>query len=352
MENTVRLKIDGKDVTARAGATVLEAARAAGIFIPSLCYHPDLEPFGVCRICTVEIEGRGHTISCTLPATEGLVVKTHGPTIDRVRKLAVELIIANHDVDCLACSSNDHCELQRLANLVGIDRGRLDRLRKGTRHLPIDTSNPFFDRDHNRCVHCGICVRTCAEIQGTNAISFAYRGYDTLVCTFADKPILESRCESCGECVARCPVGSLVPKNYERPTREVQTVCTFCGVGCNIHLGVRGDRVVGVRADEDNVVNRGSLCVKGRYGFEFIHDPARLTTPLVRRDGALAPATWDEALDEVAAKLEGYANEPGTETNRFGALASARTTNEDNYVFQKFVRAVMGTNNLDHCARL
>ena len=346
MDDTVKLRIDGTELEVESGTTILDAAKSVDIFIPTLCHHPDLKPFGVCRICTVEIEGRGLTISCRTPVEEGMVVKTHGPVIDSMRRTAVELLVVNHAVDCLACSKNDQCELQRLSAFVGIERDRLNRLRRGKRNLPLDTSNPFFDRDHNKCVLCGICVRTCAEIQGVNAINFAFRGYDTLISTFADKPILDSRCESCGECVSRCPVGALVPKNYQRPTREVKSVCTYCGVGCNIHLGVRGDRVVGVRADADNPVNEGSLCVKGRYAYEFINHPDRLTTPPIKKDGDFVEATWEEVLDLVADKLSGH---KGSE---FGALSSARTTNEDNYVFQKFVRSVMGTNNVDHCARL
>jgi formate dehydrogenase alpha subunit len=346
MDDTVKLRIDSKELEVESGTTILDAAKSVEIHIPSLCHHPDLEPFGVCRICTVEIEGRGLTISCRTPVEEGMVVKTHSPEIDTMRRTAVELLVVNHATDCLACSKNDDCELQRLSAHVGLERDRLNRLRRGKRNLPLDTSNPFFDRDHNKCVLCGICVRTCAEIQGVNAINFAHRGYDCVISTFADKPILDSRCESCGECVSRCPVGALVPKNYQRPTREVKSVCTYCGVGCNIHLGVRGNTVVGVRADRDNEVNQGSLCVKGRYAYEFINHPDRLTSPLVRKDGELVEATWDEALDRVKSKLSEHKG------SAFAALSSARTTNEDNYVFQKFVRTVMETNNVDHCARL
>ncbi|MFQ5792865.1 MAG: 2Fe-2S iron-sulfur cluster-binding protein, partial [Acidobacteriota bacterium] len=200
------LTIDGLEVSADRGMTVLEAALAGGIYIPHLCYHPDLEPVGVCRLCMVEIEGRGLTLGCRAPVEPGLVVRTESPEIDMVRRVAAELLIVNHHADCLACTKNDRCELQRIASYVGIDAERLERLRRPEREIPVDTSNPFFDLDPNKCVLCGICVRTCEEIQGVGAIDFGFRGYDTTVSTFAGKPLVESRCESCGECVVRCPV--------------------------------------------------------------------------------------------------------------------------------------------------
>ena len=346
MADEVRLTIDGLRVTAAPGATVLDAALGAGIYIPHLCHHPDLEPVGVCRLCMVEIEGRGLTLSCRAPVEPGMVVKTESPEVDMVRRIAAELLIVNHHADCLACSKNDQCQLQRIAAYVGIDEERLDRLRRPTREIPIDTSNPFFDHDPNKCVLCGICVRTCDELQGVGAIDYAFRGYDTTISTFAGRPIAESRCESCGECVVRCPVGALRPKRFEQPSREVLTTCPYCGVGCGIYLGVRGNRITSARGERENPASRGSLCVKGRFGHDFVGHPDRLTKPLVKRNGQFEEATWDEALDLVAKRFAQY------QGDQFAALSSAKITNEENYLVQKLIRAVMGTNNIDHCARL
>ncbi len=342
----ITLHIDGQQVTVAEGTTVLEAALDAGIYIPNLCHHPDLNPVGVCRLCMVEIEGRGLAIACKTPVAEGLVVQTESAEVDNVRRVAVELLIANHPEDCLACGKNNDCELQRIASFVGVDPGRVKRLRRREETLPVDGSNPFFDFDPNRCVLCGICVRTCHELQGAAAIDYVSRGYDATVGTFANRPWVESNCESCGECVVRCPVGALAPKGTRQPAREVKTICSYCGVGCGMLLGARGGEVVGVRGDRDNPVNRGALCVKGRFGYGFVNHPNRLTTPLVRRNGKLEPCTWDEALDRVA---EGFSSCKG---EKFAAIASAKCTIEECYVLQKFTRAVMGTNSIDHCARL
>jgi len=210
----------------------------------------------------------------------------------------------------------------------------------------MDTSNPFFDIDHTKCIMCGICVRTCDELQNINAIDYAQRGVASLISTLGNKPIAESRCESCGECVVRCPVAALSMKDTLQPMREVKTICTYCGVGCGIMLGVRGDTIVSVNGDKDNPVNKGSLCVKGRFGYNFINHPERLTTPLIKKNGKLEEASWDEALEKISEKFS------TSKGDKFAALASARITNEDNYLIQKFTRAVMGTNNIDHCARL
>jgi len=346
MADKVPLTIDGLEIAADPGMTLLEAALASGIYIPHLCYHPDLEPVGVCRLCMVEIEGRGLTLACRAPVEPGLVVKTESPEIDAVRRIAAELLIVNHHADCLACAKNDQCELQRIALYVGIDEARLERLRRAEREIPIDTSNPFFDHDPNKCVLCGICVRTCEEIQGVGAIDFAFRGYDTIISTFGNKPIAQSRCESCGECVVRCPVGALRPKAFQQPSREVRTTCPYCGTGCGIYLGVRGNRITSARGDPENPVNRGRLCVKGRFGHEFVNHPERLTSPLIKKDDRFVEATWDEALDLIAREFAGYKGD------QFAVLSSAKVTNEENYLVQKFARAVMGTNHVDHCARL
>jgi len=234
-----------------------------------------------------------------------------------------------------------------VAAYIGIDEERLGRLRQVPRNFPVDDSNPFFIRDLNKCILCGICIRTCDEILGVGAIDFAFRGHDTKVSAMKDRPILESDCVSCGECVVRCPVGALIPRTTQRPAREVRSICCYCGCGCGIKLGIRGNTIVGVRGDEDSPASKGRLCVKGRFGIAgFVHHPERLTTPLIRRDGGLEEASWDEALDLVASRLKGYT------PNEVAFIASAKCTNEENYVMQKFARAVLGTNSVDHCARL
>jgi len=342
----ITFTIDDQKITADKNKTILEAALENGIYIPHLCYHSDLEPAGVCRLCMVDIERRGLTTSCNTPIEHGMVVRTETPEVQKVRKVAAELLVLNHPFDCLVCEKNTNCELQRIANFIGIDEEYLAKLRKPSRSLPIDTSNPFFIYDPNRCVLCGICIRTCREIVGVSNLDFVSRGYNSIVSTFGHEPMLESRCVSCGECVVHCPVGSLKPKETPLPSREVKTICPYCGVGCGIVLGVRGSRIVSSRGDTDNPINEGRLCVKGRFGHEFVNHPDRLTTPLINKNGKFVEASWDEALDLIAEKFSMYRGD------QFAVLSSAKCTNEDNYVMQKFTRAVMGTNTIDHCARL
>ncbi len=343
---TVKLTIDGIEVEAREGMTVLEAARAAGIYIPTLCYHPDLEPFGGCRLCVVEIEKmRGMPASCTTPVASGMVVRTETPAVDNVRRTALALLMADHEGECLTCPRNGKCELQQVAAYLGITK---QPFRKTVIPQPTDSSNPFFNLDRGKCVLCARCVRTCDEITCRGAIGIANRGYEAKVATFGDGLLIDSTCQSCGECVARCPTGALTAKESRAPTREVLTVCPYCGAGCEIYIGVRGDKIVSVRSNPASESGRsGRLCVKGRFGIaDFVNSPERLTKPLIRRNGRLEEATWDEALELVASRLKAYKPE---ET---GVVASAKCTNEDNYVIQKFARAALGTNNIDHCARL
>lgn len=339
----IKLIIDGQEVEVREGVTVLEVAQAAGIYIPALCSDPDLEPYGACCLCVVEIEKmRGLPTACTTLATDGMIVHTETPAVNKVRCTAVELLIADHPSDCLTCSKNQQCDLQKVAAYLGITK---QRFRKTTRLLPVDASNPFFDHDPNYCILCGKCVRICDEVLGVGALALTFRGYASQVSTFGDKPLIDSSCVSCGECVAHCPVGALTPKDALQPTREVETTCVYCGVGCGIYLGIRNERVISVRGRREGTVNKGSLCVKGRFGItEFIHHPERLTTPLIRREGELTEATWDEALELVASKLANYGKD------EVAVISSAKCTNEENYVAQKFARVVLGTNNIDHCA--
>jgi predicted molibdopterin-dependent oxidoreductase YjgC len=342
------LTIDDVQVRVPQGTTVLEAARKAGVYVPTLCYDDDLEPYGACRLCVVEIEGmRGLPTSCTTVAGDGMVVHTETPAVAQSRKTTIELIMANHIGECLSCAQNQNCELQSVARYVGVDEEHFKQLRKSTRLVPLDDSNPAYVRDMNKCILCARCVRACHEVTGIDAIDLAFRGNAATVSGFGDKPIMLSRCETCGECVSRCPTGALVYRDSRLPTREVKTTCPYCAVGCQMYLGVRGNEIVRVRADKEGPSNEGHLCVKGRFGIAgFVHHPSRVKTPLIKRNGIFEEATWDEALDLVASRFKAYAPE------EIGVVSSARATNEDNYVMQKFGRAVLGTNNVDHCARL
>lgn len=346
----INLTIDGRPVEGRAGATILETALSAGIKIPTLCHLADLTPEGACRICVVRVEGqRSLVASCTFPISEGLVVHTHSADVLEARRAVLELILASHPQDCLACQRNRNCELQALSSDLGL---REVRFQGEKRQSVIDDSNPFIRRDNNKCVLCGRCVRVCQELQCCDVLNWSQRGFSSKITTSFDTPTDQSDCVFCGACVSACPVGALTEKPmYESgtPDKKVKTTCPFCGVGCNFDLNVKEDRVIGVTSNPTSVVNGRLMCVKGRFGTDYIHSPERLTTPLIKRDGKFEEATWDEALNLIAEKLDGIKREHGPDA--IGVMSSARCTNEDNYVMQKFARAVVGTNNIDHCAR-
>jgi formate dehydrogenase alpha subunit len=284
--------------------------------------------------------------ACENLVNQGMEVKTDTPELNQVKKVVVSLLLANHEKNCLTCAQSDNCQLQEVAAYLGVDEDSLGAMRQRVQDIPLDESNPFFIRDLKKCILCGICVRVCGEIMGVSAIDFGYRGYETKITTFGDQDIITSTCVSCGECVGACPVGALVPKESVKPAREVKTTCVYCGVGCGIYLGVRGNEIVSVQGDKESPVNKGRLCVKGRFGFNFVNNPNRLTKPLIRKDGKLEEVEWEEALSYVSHKLSKYKG------SQFAAIASAKCTNEENYAMQKFTRTVMGTNNIDHCARL
>jgi len=370
---TVSLTIDGVKIEVPEGTTVLEAAKKAGIYIPTLCWDADLKPYGGCRLCIVEIEKmRGLPPSCTTEAAPGMVVHTETPAVNQARRTVMELILANHPCECLTCNRRQHCgpndiclrnvsvtercltcaknqncELQTVAQYLGIETEHFDRLRRRIRVVPIDDSNPAYTRDMNKCILCARCVRACHEVTGIDAIDIAYRGDAATIAGLGNLPILLSRCETCGECVARCPTGALVFRESRLVTREVKTTCPYCAVGCQVYLGIRSGEIISVRGDKEGPANEGHLCVKGRFGVaDFVHHPDRLKKPLIKKNGKFEEATWDEALNLVAIKLKTYKSE------EVGVVSSARSTNEASYIMQKFGRVVLGTNNVDHCARL
>jgi formate dehydrogenase alpha subunit len=355
--NKVKLDIDGREVTVAEGTTILEAAKTIGIEIPRLCYMEGLKPVADCRLCVVEVGGaRNLVTSCAAAVTEGMVVQTKTERVLKARKLAIELLLSDHPYDCMTCEKSGACELEKYAYELGVTKPRF----QGEKHsYPIDDSNPFYIRDYNKCILCERCVQACRDVQFVEAIDFINRGFDTKVAVPFDRTMLESTCIFCGQCVASCPVGALTEKCRSGKGREweftkVSTVCSYCGVGCNLELNVKDNQIVKVTSPFNSPVNQGRLCVKGRFGFDFVHHPDRLTTPLIREgekgEGKFREAGWEEALSLVAEKFSEIKKESGSDS--FAVLSSAKCTNEDNYLMQKLTRAVLGTNTIDHCARL
>lgn len=345
--------LNGNPVIARQGMTILELARREGIEIPTLCHHPSLAPEASCRLCLVQ-DGKTKKLvpACSTYLTDGMMLETDNARINDARRSNLEMVLARHPLDCMTCEQNGACELQDLAYEFQVD-GR--RFGFAPRPGSVDRSHPFISLDPDKCVLCHRCVRGCAEIQGRSAIGIYARGADSYIGPEAGRPWIDSICESCGTCIALCPTGALVEKQSMRKGRtwefeKVTTVCPYCGVGCTIELNVRAGRVAKVTSNWDRGVNLGALCVKGRFGYEFIHHPDRLKTPLIRSGDGFREATWDEALDLVAQKWAETKQRSGPDS--LAVISSAKATNEENYLVQKFARAVIGTNNVDHCARL
>lgn len=377
----IELTIDGKVFAVQPGTSVMEAALSHGIEIPHLCYHPELSVPGSCRLCVVEVEGREcPTLSCELECKNGMVVQTQSPLLFETRKQILDLLISEHPLDCVICDKAGVCLLQKYAYQFGLKNTSYEF--KKTRSLYQD-DNPFFIRDHQYCILCGRCVRVCDEIVGANVFDFAGRGNASYIATPFDSPMNETPCVFCGSCVQVCPTATLMPvarmgKGREWDFDRTKTICGYCGVGCQIEYTVRNGNIVYAESTPQAPVNGEFLCVKGRFGWDFASDPDRLTHPLLRRDLAyelgiteipwdlpeqspleiqdpnledrFIAIDWDTAFDIVADKLASTVETHGPDAVM--GLASARCTNEENYLFQKFMRVGIGTNNIDHCARL
>ncbi len=360
-----KLTINGTLVEAPEGATILEAARQAGITIPTLCHHPDLTPFGGCRLCVVELKGERRPVaSCTLAAADGMVVRTESPLLRRERRKVLALLLsAYYDARPQAPGENEN-ELIRWARLYRVSISRAMRPRP---RYPIDSDpNPFIRVDLNRCILCTRCVRACAEVQGRFVWGLQGRGMDTQLAAGLGETMLAARCESCGACVAYCPTGALESRlslGAGAAETQVRTTCAYCGVGCGLVLNVRENRILRVTSTPDAPVNGMRLCVKGRYGYDFVHHPDRLTRPMVRAyllegrerrpgeaRGDWVAVDWETALRISAERLAQITARYGPDSA--GVLTSAKCTNEENYLMNKFARQVLGTNNIDHCARL
>lgn len=346
------IHIDGKQVPYKEGQTVLQIARENGYYIPTLCYHERTGPASMCRVCVVEVEGmRQPQVSCSLMPTDGMKIQTGTPRVLDARKAVVNLLLASGNHDCLSCVVNGDCELQDAAYHLGIETPAF----LTQEWEPRDESGTFISRDPNKCIQCGRCVVGCNDLVVNNVLDFGYRGSHTKIICDNDLPMGESSCVQCGECVQLCPVGVFIEKKAvglarRWETDKVRTTCPYCGVGCQLELHMQGDRIVRVTGVEGAQPNNGHTCVKGRYGYDYIYSKDRLTTPLIREGEGYREASWDEALDLIASKFTQFIKESGPDS--IAGLSSARSINEDSYNMQKLFREVIGTNNIDHCARV
>ncbi len=347
--------VDGIPVSVPVGTSVMRAAADAGVGVPKLCATDSLQPFGSCRLCLVEIDGKkGTPASCTTPCEPGMVVRTQTQRVEELRRNVMELYISDHPLDCLTCPANGDCELQDMAGVVGLREVRYGY--EGENHLdaPTDDSNPYFSFDESKCIVCSRCVRACDEIQGTLALTIVGRGFDSKVSP-GGRSFFDSECVSCGACVQACPTATLEEKSVidlGMPTRTVQTTCAYCGVGCSFNAELRGDELVRMVPAKDGGANEGHSCVKGRFAWGYATHTDRVLTPLVREsiDEPWREASWEEAIGFAADRIRDIQSRHGVDS--VGGITSSRCTNEEVFVVQKMVRAAFGTNNVDTCARV
>ncbi|CAM8387171.1 formate dehydrogenase subunit alpha [Candidatus Methylopumilus universalis] len=354
-DKTIQLTIDGVSVSVPEGTSIMHAASISGVTVPKLCATDNLEPFGSCRLCLVEIEGRrGYPASCTTPVAEGIRVRTQTPKLADIRRGVMELYISDHPLDCLTCATNGDCELQDMAGAVGLRDVRYGY--EGKNHLKSekDTSNPYFTFDPSKCIVCSRCVRACEEVQGTYALTIQGRGFDSKV-SAGNKDFKDSECVSCGACVQACPTATLIENTIIEagvPEHSVTTTCAYCGVGCSFHAEMKGEEVVRMTPNKDGGANHGHSCVKGRFAWGYATHKDRITTPMIRKSihDPWEKVTWDVAINYTASEMQRIQKKYGRDS--VGAISSSRCTNEEVYVVQKLVRAALGNNNIDTCARV
>lgn len=351
--DTIPLTVDGKKITCPSGTSIMDAAEQNGIKIPRLCHHPDLKPFGACRMCLVEDEKTGRLMaSCVTPAARDMVLQTASPRIVKHRRNIARLMIAEHPESCIVCSKGNRCQLRQVAANLGIGETGLYHM---PNFKPLEQANPFIIRDLSKCILCGKCIRADHELVVVGAIDYNLRGFGSRPATAHELGLEQSSCTFCGTCVSLCPTGALSTKNTRyvgSPDYESDSICGFCGVGCNLALGAANDRIVEVNpAHRPQSVNGATLCVRGHFAHDFLNSSDRLVAPLIRKGNAdseagLAPASWDEALELVTSRLMDIKHENGPQSIAF--LGSSKCSNEENYLFQKIARVIIGTNNVDN----
>lgn len=360
---TIEITINNTKILTPPGKSVLEVASENNISIPTLCYHKDLTTVGSCRLCIVEVEGwRGQVTACTLEAEQGMVITTETPAVIQSRREILKLLQQNYYDDSALEYFPHQNELTRWVNYYQV---KLDQAIMPKKRYEVNSDpNPFIWVDLNKCILCTRCVRACEEIQGRFVWNVGYRGFESKIIAGADTDLISARCESCGACVAYCPTGALdnkMSRNLRVPDKVVKTTCTYCGVGCQLDLNIRENKIIEVTSNPNAPVNGMHLCVKGRYGYDFVHHEERVKKPRIRKyllEGAERPngrgewveTNWDTALKVTAKKLDSIRDEYGSDS--IGILTSAKCLNEENYLMNKFARQVIGTNSIDHCARL
>ncbi len=347
----MKVTINGKRYDVQAGQTILEVARAKKIYIPTLCYHEKVGAAARCRACVVEVKGSPNLVtSCSTPVTEGMEIITDSPRVMEAQRFVIMLALSSGNHNCLLCEKSGSCELQDAAYHLKIEPEEIKR----RNHRQLDDSSAFIRVDHGRCILCGRCVAACNDVVVNRVMKIMKRGYEAQIGFDCNDPMGESSCVQCGECTQICPVGALTNKKSIGKARvweleRVRTTCPYCGVGCQLDLHVKDGRILKVTGVEDGSPNKGRLCVKGRFGYDFIYSEDRLKTPLIKENGTFREASWDEALNLVANKFKEIKAKHGPDA--IAGVSCARSINEDSYQMQKLFRAAIGTNNIDHCAR-